>query len=142
MPSTPLNTPARYIPPFSMAFATAPGETDVVSLANPLPVATAPSAPPTPLSGTATSSAVFGPFIPVSGRPVMLSLAGTWTGTVKITRSTDGGATKLPLTAMGDIYGSYAANICEPVWEEGETAAQLYLDVTLASGSLNYRMGQ
>jgi hypothetical protein len=72
----------------------------------------------------------------------MLSLSGTWTGTVKITRSTDGGATRLPLTAMGDSYGSYSANICEPVWEEGESAAQLYLDVTMATGALTYRMGQ
>lgn len=57
-------------------------------------------------------------------------------------RSTDGGTTKLPLTAMGSPYGTYTANLCEPVWEESDDAAVLYLDVTLASGSLTYRMGQ
>jgi hypothetical protein len=99
MPSTPLNTPARYVPPFAMAFANAAGDSDVVSSANTLPVATAPIVSPAPLEGVADITGTSAHFIPVPGRPVMLSLSGTWTGTVKILRSTDGGSTRLPLTA-------------------------------------------
>ncbi|MEO7384840.1 MAG: hypothetical protein ABIU18_07890, partial [Novosphingobium sp.] len=78
----------------------------------------------------------------VSGRPVMLALSGTWTGQVRVVRSTDGGTTKLPLTALGATYGAYTANLCEPIWEEGEANVRLYLDVTVSAGALTYRMGQ
>jgi len=142
MPSVPLLNPAPYAPPFAMSFANAGGSTDVVSAVNPLPVTSAAATSPTPLAGSATSNGVLGPFQPVPGRPVMLSLAGTWTGSVKILRSTDGGSTRLPLTAMGQAYGTFTANMCEPVWEEGEVGAQLYLDVTRTTGSIVYRMGQ
>ena len=142
MPSLPLLSPARYAPPFAVSFANAAGDSDVVSAANPLPVATAPASAPAALAGSVSATGVIGPFQPVAGRPVMLSLAGTWAGQVKVLRSTDGGATKLPLTALGQAYGTYAANICEPVWEEGEVGASLYLDVTLSSGAISYRMGQ
>lgn len=142
MPSVPLLNPAPYAPPFAMSFANAGGSTDVVSATNPLPVTSAAATSPTPLNGSASANGVLGPFQPVPGRPVMLSLSGTWAGTVKIVRSTNGGTTKLPLTAMGQAYGSFTANMCEPVWEEGEVGATLYLDVTLTSGSLTYRMGQ
>ncbi|PLK27035.1 hypothetical protein C0V78_09175 [Novosphingobium sp. TH158] len=125
-----------------MAFANAAGESDIVSAANPLPVASAPQAAPAPLAGTANLTGTVGPFLPVPGRPVMLSLSGTWSGQVQILRSTDGGTVKLPLTALGQPYGSYTANLCEPVWDEGEAGAALYLQITLASGSLAYRMGQ
>jgi hypothetical protein len=72
----------------------------------------------------------------------MLTLSGTWTGTVKLLRSVDGGTTRLPVTSAGLPYGAFTANACEPVWEESEAAALLYLDVTLASGTVTYRMGQ
>jgi hypothetical protein len=72
----------------------------------------------------------------------MLTLSGTWAGTVKLLRSVDGGTTRLPVTAAGQPYGTFTGNICEPVWEESEAAALLYLDVILSSGSLSYRMGQ
>ena len=142
MSSIPLLSPARFAPPFAMSFANPVGDIDVVSATNPIPVASAPLAAATALAGSIAATGVRGPFQPVLGRSVMLSLAGTWVGTVRLLRSVDGGTTKLPLTAMGQTYGSYTANICEPVWEEGEVGATLYLDVTLSSGSLTYRMGQ
>jgi hypothetical protein len=142
MSSIPLLSPARFAPPFAMSFANPVGDIDVVSATNPIPVASAPLAAATALAGSIAATGVRGPFQPVLGRSVMLSLAGTWVGTVRLLRSVDGGTTKLPLTAMGQTYGSYTANICEPVWEEGEVGATLYLDVTLTSGSLTYRMGQ
>ncbi len=142
MPSLPLQSPARFVPPFAVSFANVAGDSDVVSAANPLPVAAAPATAPAVLAGSVNASGVLGPFQPVAGRPVMLSLAGTWAGQVKVMRSTDGGTTKQPLTALGQAYGTYVANIYEPVWEEGEIGASLYLDITLSSGSISYRMGQ
>jgi len=142
MTAAPLQPPARYVAPFAVSFANPQGDSDVVSATNPLPVSTAPAAAPTALSGSASATGQVGPFLPISGRPVMLALSGTWTGQVRILRSTNGGATKLPLTALGQAYGTYTANLCEPVWEEGEGGAQLWLDITLASGSVTYRMGQ
>lgn len=142
MPSLPLQSPARFVPPFAVSFANSTGDSDVVSAANPLPVTAASASAPAVLAGSVSASGVLGPFQPVTGRPVMLSLAGTWAGQVKVLRSTDGGATKMPLTALGQAYGTYATNICEPVWEDGELGASLYLDVTLSSGAISYRMGQ
>ena len=142
MTAAPLQPPARYVAPFAVSFANANGDSDVVSSFNPLPVSSTPSTPPTPLAGTASASGIVGPFLAVLGRPVMLALSGTWAGQARLLRSTDGGTTKLPLTALGAAYGSYTANLCEPVWEEGEAGAQLYLDTTITSGSLSYRMGQ
>ncbi len=142
MTAAPLQPPARYVAPFAVSFANANGDSDVVSSINPLPVSTAPSTPPSPLTGSAATSGLVGPFLVVVGRPVMLALSGTWTGQVRVLRSTDGGTTKLPLTALGATYGSYTANLCEPMWDESEASARLYLDVTIASGTLTYRMGQ
>lgn len=142
MTTSPLQPPARYVAPFAVAFATPEGDSDVVSATNPLPVSSAAAAAPAALAGTAATSAVVGPFLPVSGRPVMLALSGTWSGQVRLLRSTNGGATKLPLTALGQAYGTFVANLCEPVWEEGETGAGLYLELTITSGTLTYRMGQ
>lgn len=142
MPSTPLQTPGRFVAPVAVSFANPAGDSEVVSGANPLPVYAAPLAPPAALAGLATASGVFGPFAPRLGQPVMLALSGTWSGTVRVLRSTDGGATKLALTALGQPYGIYTANLCEAVWEDGEAGAALYLDVTIAGGALTYRMGQ
>ena len=142
MPTSPLKTPAGYVPQMAMSFANAAGDADIVSTANPIPTQEQPFVASAALADTLSASSLAGPFQPRAGRAVVLALSGTWTGSVKLLRSTDGGATRLPLTAMGQPYGSYTANLCEPVWEESEAAALLYLDVTLVSGTLTYRMGQ
>jgi len=72
----------------------------------------------------------------------VLTLSGTWTGQVQLLRSVDGGATRLPVTAAGQAYGAYSQNVCEPIWEESEAAATLYLGITVTSGTVNYRVGQ
>ena len=142
MPTSPLKTPAGYVPQMAVAFANATGEAEIVSANNPVPVLEQPFAASPALTGSANASAVVGPFQPRAGRAIVLSLSGTWTGTARLLRSTDGGATKLPVTAAGLPYGVFTANVCEPVWEESEAAALLYLDLTLGSGTLSYRMGQ
>jgi hypothetical protein len=42
----------------------------------------------------------------------------------------------------GAGWALFTANCCEPVWEDSEAGAQLYLSVTLASGTLAYRVSQ
>ena len=142
MPTSPLKTPAGYVPQMAISFANPNGDADLVSAANPVPTQDQPFIAAAPLVGTAITSTQAGPFQPRAGRAIVLSLAGIWSGTVKILRSVDGGTTRLPVTAGGLPYGSYTGNVCEPVWEESEAAALLYLDVALTSGSVTYRMGQ
>ncbi len=141
MPPTPIQSPSGYSVSQAVAFADVDGSARLVSATAPLPVTMGnPSA--TPLAGTAAATGAVGPFQPVLGRAVVLALSGTWTGTVRVLRSTDSGTTRLPLTVAGTAWGQFTANCCEAVWEESEGAAQLYLDITLASGSVIYRLAQ
>ncbi|MCB2048918.1 MAG: hypothetical protein KDE32_11930 [Novosphingobium sp.] len=153
MPSpNPIKTPAGYVPAFALGYPGPQGELEIVDSSKPLPVSISSTDPlavtpysdpaPVPLAGSAPSSIVAGPYAPVSGRPVMITLAGTWQGTVQIMRSTDGGATKHPVTVGGFSWGRYTTNVCEPCWEEQEAGAQLYLDISLVSGAVDYRIAQ
>lgn len=138
---TPIQSPSGYAATRALAFADSNDNAILASAANPLPV-TLGSAPTTALSGTTAAGGIVGPYQPALGRSVVLALAGTWTGTVKILRSTDAGATKLPITLAGEAWGQFSANCCEPVWEESEAAATLWLDIALISGTLAYRLAQ
>jgi hypothetical protein len=138
---TPIQNPAGYAVTRAVAFADVDGSMLPVAATTPLPV-TLGATPTTPLTGTASTTSVTGPYQPALGRPVLLLLTGTWTGSVKVTRSVDGGATRQALTAAGNAWGQFTANVCEAVWEESESAARLYLDITLTSGSVTYRMAQ
>lgn len=138
---TPIQNPAGYIPVQAISFAQADGSSGLVSADLPLPVTTLPPAG-TPLSGAATASGQVGPFSPSAGRPVVLTLSGNWTGTVRVLRSVDEGLTRLPLTIAGEPWGEFAVNACEAIWEEYEDGARLYLDITVASGTLTYRVSQ
>lgn len=151
----PVLSPANYIPQFAMSFANADGTAALVNTAAPLPVAvissavqpvngsvaiTLPTTPP--LVGTASASAMLGPYVPVVGRSVMLTLTGTWSGSVQVLRSVDNGVTKVPLTVGGATWALFTVNCCEAVWDESEAASTLYLQATLSAGTLNYRIGQ
>lgn len=142
MPPTPIQSPASYVPSRAAAFADVDGTAMLVSANNPMPVAIGPAAAAAPLTGSTAATSIVGPFLPAAGRPVVLALTGTWSGAVSVKRSTDGGTTKLSLTVGGSAWGRFTANACEPVWEENETGAALYLDVALSSGTLTYRMAQ
>ena len=142
---TPIQNPTGYAIPRAVAYADVDGSMLQVSSAAPLPVAvlsTSGVAATTPLVGTATTTSVVGPYQPAIGRAVMLLLTGTWTGTVKVVRSVDGGTTKQPLTINGSTWGQFTTNCCEAVWDESENAARFFLDITLASGSVTYRVAQ
>lgn len=138
----PVSAPAAYAPVSAIGFADPDSILSPVSAEKPLPVSTVTAPSPAALTGSTAASVVIGPFTPSSSKAIVLALSGTWTGTVKLLRSTDGGATKLPLTAAGQAWGVYSANCCEPVWEEAIAGAALYLDVTLGSGTLTYRVAQ
>lgn len=133
--------PAPYIPPHAVAFSGDGGSAQLVGHASPLPVsAVAPTT--TPLTGQAEATGTFGPYYPISGRSVILSLWGNWSGTVQVMRSTDGGATLLPLTVGGSTWALFTANCCESVWDESEPGATLFIKAMLTSGALNYRLAQ
>lgn len=143
MPTPPIQTPSAYVASRAAAYADIDGTAILVSTANPLPVSVGQAAAAaTPLAGSTAITGVLGPYAPATGRAVILTLSGTWTGSVKLTRSADGGTTKLPITVGGQPWAQFTTNCCEAVWEESESAARLYLDVTLASGTLNYRIAQ
>lgn len=138
----PVAAPANYAPLSAVGFAEADNTLTLVSADRPLPVSTVSVPAPAALTGTTAAAGVVGPFTPNSDKPVVLALTGTWSGTVKVLRSADGGATKLPITAAGYAWGVFSANCCEQVWQETASGAALYLDIALGSGSLTYRMAQ
>ena len=93
---TPIQNPAGYAVTRAIAYADVDGSMVQVAAAAPLPVSIGASAATTPLAGTSSTSTVAGPYQPALGRAVILALSGTWSGTVTVTRSTDGGTTRLP----------------------------------------------
>jgi hypothetical protein len=135
--------PAGYAPAFAIGFSQA-GTLAMVDSGQPLPVATqpAPLPAPVPLQGSTAASIQAGPYAPVLDRPVVLTLTGTWQGTVQVRRSVDGGATRQLLTIGGAPWGTFKANACEPVWQETEGGALIYVDIALTSGTLAYRLAQ
>jgi hypothetical protein len=145
MPSVPISFPAQYAPGVAMSFRSADGDATLVSQSQPLPVMLAgaeSASKPGALTGTVSGITVVGPFTPALGTPVWISLLGTWTGTVRLLRSTNGGVSKLGLTAGGVAYALYSGNACEPAFEESENGATLYLDVRLSAGAVSYRLSQ
>ena len=96
----------------------------------------------TPVTGQTNTPLVTAPYFPVMGRSVLLVLSGSWTGSVTVLRSTDQGSTKLPITIGGTPSAVFSSNCCEPIWDESEAAAQLYLNIALTSGTVNYRIAQ
>ena len=140
----------RYVSP--TGFASASGELALVTPDTPLPVmiinsSGGPSAmpqpqqrTPVPLTGTAAKSAIIGPFIPSVDLPVYLHLSGDWKGTVALERSTDAGKTRHGLTIGGYPWASYTSNVNEPVWQEVDPQASLWLNIAIVSGNLTYRL--
>jgi hypothetical protein len=135
--------PASFVPEHALAFADPAGNAVAVGADNPLPIRAAirPSGI-APLSGSTASSGSFGPYAPALGRQMVVSLSGSWSGTVQLLRSIDGGATRLPLTAGGQSWATFTGNCNEPFGEEGEAGATYWLSVSLTSGTLTYRVAQ
>lgn len=141
MPARPAHNPARFVPVYGVGFTDPAGAIEAVSSESPLPVALSPPTAVAPLEGSAATDAVAGPFVPSLGSPVTVVFAGEWSGAVRVVRSTDGGATRHPLTIGGSAWARFTANACEQVWQEYDPAAALFLDIALSTGTLVYRMG-
>jgi hypothetical protein len=142
MPKYPISPPASYVTPTAIGFADSAGDLALVGAETPLPVTTSREAAPPPLAGETSQALLAGPFVPVLDAPVHLELRGEWSGQVSLQRSADGGATRSAVTAGGMPWASFTGPANEVVWQEGELGASLYLDITLASGTLSYRMSQ
>jgi len=136
-----ISTPAGFAPAYAVGFSDPTGQLALVSDAAPLPVATA-APPPAALVGLSSASEVVGPFSPTVGRVILVTLDGEWDGTVRLLRSTDGGATKLPLRAGGASWAEYTQPGCEQAWTVTEAGATFYLDIALNSGTVAYRVSQ
>ena len=97
----------------------------------------------TPLAGAATGVGESAPFTPQLGRDMYLTLTGTWTGTIRIQRSTDGGATWNNITiGGGNPWGVYTGN-CDEVVDTPTDGASLYrVSFNVSSGNAAYRLAQ
>lgn len=139
----PVSAPAGFVPEHAISFGERDSPATPVSAATPLPVATTlAAAAAAPLAGTTSASIASAGFTPELGRPIWLTLSGTWTGSVSVRRSLDGGTTRLPLTIAGAPWATFTANAQEPVGEESVAGATWHLDITLTSGTVAFRMEQ
>lgn len=143
MESLPCSAPASFVPYYAMAFTGADNQALAVKRASPLPVAPILAASASdPLAGASVASEIVGPFTPELGRPIWLTLSGTWSGRARLMRSTDEGVTITPLTIGGMKWAEFTGNANEAVVEESVAGATYHLEITLASGTLNYEVAQ
>ncbi|WP_232495037.1 hypothetical protein [Novosphingobium kaempferiae] len=143
MANSPIIPQSKYVTPVAVGFADGQGALSIVGSDVPLPVSTVRNAPtPAPMSGSSSTSIIAGPYAPITDTPIHLQLSGTWTGSVALQRSIDGGVTRQGLTVGGAPWAQFTANANEAVWQEGEAAATFYLAITIASGTLTYRVSQ
>lgn len=138
----PIATPTSYVTTTAIGYADAAGDIAYVAADAPLPVTQARGTAPAPLQAQTSASTLAGPFTPLRDAPIHLQLTGTWTGTVTVQRSIDGGTTRTPLTVGGLPWARFSGNASEVIWEEGEVGATFYLDIVLTSGTLGYRVSQ
>lgn len=81
-------------------------------------------------------------FVPNKYRPFNISIWGTFSATVRVVRSFDGGATYLPITADGNALLTFTGPVSEQ-WSEPEADVLYRLECTVfTSGPVNYRISQ
>ena len=137
-----IQAPGGFVPVMALGQEDGAGNFALVSLTSPLPtVSLAPDAP-VAIEGATSSAITVGPFSPAPLAPVYLTLSGDWQGSVRLTRSTDGGITSHHLTLGGAPWGAFSGNACEPVWVESEKGADLYLELAPVAGTIEYRVSQ
>ena len=144
MARTPVKTPGGFAPAIAIGQSDDTGNLALIDANNPLPVRLSEGQGPAPdaLVGSTSASGRAGPYLPRAGRAVYLQLSGQWAGEVRLVRSIDSGATVSALTVAGSPWAQFTGNVCEAVWEENEAGAELYLDIDLTSGTLDYRVSQ
>ncbi len=138
----PVQTPGGFAPGFALGQDDGTGHFVLVGSANPLPTVAAPPEVPAPLAGTSAVALLDGPYAPAAFAPVYIALSGAWQGSVRLLRSTDDGATLHPLTMGGGPWGLFTANACEPLWQESEAGATLWLSIAPTEGTVTFRVSQ
>lgn len=138
-----IDAPGGFVPEVAITFGARAEPSRTVNRDTPLPVQTgfAPAAS-TALAGSASASAVLGPFTPDLGRPIWVTLAGDWTGSVTVQRSTDNGTTLRPLTVAGATWANFTGNVQEPIGDESVDGASWWLAFQRTAGTLTYEVRQ
>jgi hypothetical protein len=92
------------------------------------------------LIGTSTGAQVVGPWSPQLGRDIYVELSGTtWPGgTAQLLRSSDGGATRLPLRPADTILGTLTGFGVDQPWAEKGTGITFYL--SLPGTGISYKV--
>lgn len=138
-----IESPAKYATSFAVGYSDTAGDLALVTSSTPLPVSLQSSvAPPSPMAGIASASGLIGPYSAAPDTPIHLQLSGIWQGRASLVRSVDGGTTTQGLTAAGMRWASFTANVNEVVWQDSDASATFYLDITLTSGAVSYRVSQ
>ena len=95
-----------------------------------------------PVAGTFAATGQSASFAPLAGRAFNISLWGTFTSTIQLERSFDGGMTWLPITAAGAQLYKWTAPASESN-QDDEANVQYRLDCTVfTSGAASYRISQ
>lgn len=139
-----VDRPTSYVSRHAVSFGAPGALATAVDADHPLPIlAVSAAATSTPLTGTASASTVTGPFTPQLARMIWVTLSGVWAGTAQLLRSTDAGATKLPITfGDGSARGSWTGTVNAAIIEESCAGATYYLQFTRTSGTLTYEVRQ
>jgi hypothetical protein len=139
-----VEAPGGFVPQIALTFGARDGAAVAVDRANPLPTrAVTAAAASVPLAGASADSGVFGPFAPDLSRAIVVTLAGEWSGTVTLLRSSDNGATRRPLTFIdGSPKGVWSGNVNAAIGEESVAGATYYLQFARTAGTLSYRVEQ
>ena len=95
-----------------------------------------------PLTGAASASGNSDTFTPATGKPFWLRLSGTWAGTAKVRRSTDGVNFFDLTTGNGTVKAQYTGAVNAAVGVETCEGAQYRLEFTITSGTVNYEVRQ
>lgn len=95
------------------------------------------------LVATVATTTTLGPFTPQLGREIWLTVSGTWTGSLQLVRSRDGGTTRLPLTySDGTAKPNLTTNVNSIIGVETVSGATYYLIVTITTGTAAVRLEQ
>lgn len=141
-PRSPISTPAGFAPAVALGYSDADNRLEKVSEAKPLPVTIQAGEGSPALEGMASADTLVGPFAAAAGRAIVVTLAGEFVGTARLLRSTDGGATKVGLLVADHEWGVITSPGCEQVWVESEAGATFYLEISIDSGAMTYRVSQ
>ncbi len=139
---TAISAPAGYVPSFALGYSDSDSNLSLVSEAKPLPIKMLRVTPTTSLNGQTATNMRAGPLAAEVDLPIIVTLAGEWTGSAQLLRSADNGATTVPLLVGGSPWGILSRNGCEQVWVESEAGTSFYLDIRITSGQLSYEVAQ